>query len=76
MITNSHRNEREASHGESPVILVLMLFVMGGVGLYLVVARMHILLSNSSRARSTCSLSAPPLPFQSSADSRRASGAR
>jgi hypothetical protein len=42
MITNSNRNQREASLGDSPIILLLMLFVVAGVGLYLVVARLHI----------------------------------
>jgi len=42
MISNSNRYLREASAGDSPVILLLLLFVVAGVGLYLVVARMHI----------------------------------
>ena len=42
MITNSNRNNREASLGDSPVILLLLLFVVAGFGLYLVVARLHI----------------------------------
>ena len=42
MITNSDRYRREASLGDSPVILLLLLFVVAGFGLYLVVARLHI----------------------------------
>ncbi|HEV2173087.1 MAG TPA: type IV secretory system conjugative DNA transfer family protein, partial [Nitrospira sp.] len=42
MITHSNRNQREASLGDSPIILLLMLFVVAAVGLYLVVARLHI----------------------------------
>ena len=42
MITNSNRHQRETSLGDSPVILLLLLFVVAGVGLYLVVARLHI----------------------------------
>ena len=42
MNTNSNRNNREASLGDSPVILLLLLFVVAGFGLYLVVARLHI----------------------------------
>ncbi len=42
MVNNSNRNQREASLGDSPIILLLMLFVVAGVGLYLVVARLHI----------------------------------
>ena len=42
MISNSNRYQREASAGDSPVILLLLLFVVAGVGLYLVVARLHI----------------------------------
>jgi hypothetical protein len=41
MITNSNRNQREASLGDSPIILLLMIFAVA-VGLYLVVARLHI----------------------------------
>jgi len=42
MITNSDRYRREASLGDSPVILLLLLFVGAGFGIYLVVARLHI----------------------------------
>ncbi len=42
MVNNSNRNQREASLGDSPIILLLMLFVVAGVGLYLIVARLHI----------------------------------
>ena len=40
MITNPNRNQ--ASLADSPVVLVLLLIVVAGVGLYLVVTRMHI----------------------------------
>ena len=42
MNTNSNRNNREASLGDSPVILLLLLFVVAGFGLYLVVARLPV----------------------------------
>src|SRR5579871_1438813 len=42
MVNNSNRNQREASLGDSPIILLLMLFVVAAIGLYLVVARLHI----------------------------------
>lgn len=40
MITNSYRNR--TSMGDSPVILILLSFAAAGVGLYLLVARLHI----------------------------------
>ena len=42
MITNPSRNQREPSLGDSPIILLLMLFVVAALGLYLVVARLYI----------------------------------
>ena len=42
MITNSNRNQKEPSLGDSPVILLLLLIALMGFGLYLVVARLHI----------------------------------
>jgi type IV secretory pathway TraG/TraD family ATPase VirD4 len=42
MITNPSRNHREPSLADSPIILLLMLFVVAALGLYLVVARLHI----------------------------------
>jgi len=41
-MTNPSRNQREPSLGDSPIILLLMLFVVAALGLYLVVARLHI----------------------------------
>ena len=40
MITNPNRNQ--ASLADSPVVLVLLLMVVAGVGVYLVVTRLHI----------------------------------
>jgi hypothetical protein len=42
MITNPSRNQREASLADSPILLLLMLFVVAAIALYLVVARLHI----------------------------------
>ena len=42
MIANPSRNPRETSLGDSPIVLLLVLFVVAAIGLYLVVARLHI----------------------------------
>lgn len=42
MISRSDRYRRESSLGDSPVILLLLVFVLVGLGLYLVVTRLHI----------------------------------
>jgi hypothetical protein len=42
MIANPSRNQREMSFGDSPIVLLLMLFVVAAIGLYLMVASLHI----------------------------------
>jgi hypothetical protein len=42
MTANPSRNQKETSLGDSPIILLLMLFVVFAIGMYLMVARLHI----------------------------------